>query len=145
MVLGNRNRSGSDSARPLSLSQSPGVAPFVALTPALSGNDSAALRLADDLSRKRPQDTLLQTLDIPAIHAQIEINHGNGAKAIELLKPAESFDKTRSGILSLRGQAYLLNHQPQEAEREFQAAVKLKNVGFQDASPWLAELYLARA
>jgi serine/threonine protein kinase/tetratricopeptide (TPR) repeat protein len=145
MLLGNRSRPGFDSAGPLSLSQSPGVVAAVARTLALSGNDSAALRLANDLSRERPQDTWIQALDVPAIHARIEINHGNGAKAIELLKPAESYDKGRAGILALRGQAFLLNHQPQEAEKEFQAAIKLRTVGRQDPNSWLAQLYLARA
>jgi tetratricopeptide (TPR) repeat protein len=145
MLLGIKNRSGFDSSAPLSLSQSPDVVAFVASTLALAGNDTAALRLADELSRKRPQDTWVQALDVPAIRAQLEINHGNGAKAIELLRPAQSYDKARSEILSLRGQAYLLNHQPQEAEKEFQAAMQLKNVGWQDQSPWLAQLYLARA
>ncbi|MFI5059071.1 MAG: protein kinase [Candidatus Acidiferrales bacterium] len=145
MLLGKRNRPGFDSAGPLSLSQSPGVVAFVAWTLALSGNESAALRLADDLSRKRPQDTWFQALNVPAIRAQIEVNHGNGAKAIELLKPAQSYDKGRAGILALRGQAYLLNHQPQEAQEEFQAAIKLRNVGRQDPSSWLAQFYLARA
>jgi len=145
MVLGNRSRPGFDSGGPLALSQSPEVVAFVARTLALSGSDSAALRLADELSRKRPQDTWVQTLNVPVIRAQIEINHGNGAKAIELLRPAQSYDKGRPGILSLRGQAYLLNHQPREAEDEFQAAIKLRNVGWQDPSGWLAQLYLARA
>jgi Flp pilus assembly protein TadD len=144
MLLGNRSRSAFDSAGPLSLSQSPGVVAFVARTLALSGNDSAALRLADDLSRKRRQDTWIQALDVPVIRAQIEINHGNGAKAVELLRPAQSYDKGRAEILSLRGLAYLLNRQPQEAEKEFQAAVKLRTVASQ-VSPWLAQLYLARA
>ena len=145
MLLGKRSRPGFDSAGPLSLSQSPGVVALVAWTLALSGNDSLALRLADDLSRKRPQDTWFQALDIPAIRAQIEINHGNGAKAIELLRPAQSYDKGRSGIMFLRGQAFLLNHQPQEAQEEFQAAIKLRNAGRRDPSSWLAQLYLARA
>jgi serine/threonine protein kinase/tetratricopeptide (TPR) repeat protein len=145
VVLGNRSRPGFDSGGPLALSQSPEVVAFVARTLALSGSDSAALRLADELSRKRPQDTWVQTLNVPVIRAQIEINHGNGAKAIELLRPAQSYDKGRPGILSLRGQAYLLNHQPREAEDEFQAAIKLRNVGWQDPSGWLAQLYLARA
>jgi eukaryotic-like serine/threonine-protein kinase len=145
MLLGRKNRPGFDSAAPLSLSQSPGVVAYVAWTLALSGNDRAALRLADDLSRKRPQDTWIQALDVPVIRAHIEINHGNGAKAIELLKPAQSYDKGQAGILALRGQAYLLNHQPREAEEEFQAAIKLRNVWFQGPSPWLGQLYLARA
>jgi len=48
-------------------------------------------------------------------------------------------------VLAVAGQAFLQNHQPQEAEREFQSAMKLKNDGWQNPSCWLAQLYLARA
>jgi Tfp pilus assembly protein PilF len=47
--------------------------------------------------------------------------------------------------LTLRGQAFLLNHQPQQAEKELLNAKKLQNEGFQDPHAWLAQLYLARA
>ena len=66
---------------------------------------------------------------LPAVRAQIEINHGNGAKAVELLKSAPSYDKSEAEVLALRGQAFLQNHQPQEAQREFRSAMKLKNDG----------------
>ena len=38
-----------------------------------------------------------------------------------------------------------MNHQPEEAEKEFQTAMKLRPVEFVDPSAWLAQLYLARA
>jgi hypothetical protein len=63
------------------LSQSSNVALCVANVSAMTGNDSAALRMVDDLSHKRPQDTWFQAFYLPAIRARIEINHGNGAKA----------------------------------------------------------------
>ncbi|HEY1421944.1 MAG TPA: protein kinase [Candidatus Acidoferrum sp.] len=144
-LLGSRSREKSDPAAALSILQSPDVTRCVALAYARSGNDSAALKLADELSRKRPQDTWFQALYIPAIRAQIEVNHGNGAKALELLKSAPSYDKAQADILSLRGQAFLLTHQPQEAEKEFLNAKRLQNEGFQDPNAWLAQLYLARA
>jgi predicted Zn-dependent protease len=127
------------------LSQSPNVALCVANVSAMTGNDSAALRMVDDLSHKRPQDTWFQAFYLPAIRARIEINHGNGAKALELLKSASSHDKGEAEVLALRGQAFLQSHQPQEAEREFQSAMKLKNQGWQNPSCWLSQLYLARA
>ena len=111
---------------------------------ALTGNDSAALRIVDDLSHKRAQDTWFQALYLPAIRARIEINHGNGTKAVELLKSAPSYDQGNAEILALRGQAFLANHQLQDAEREFQSAMKLKNEGWQNPNCWLSQLYLAR-
>jgi len=111
---------------------------------AITGNDSAALRMADDLSHKRPQDTWFQALYLPAVRARIEINHGHGAKALDTLKSASSYDKGDAEVLALRGRAFLQNHQPQDAEREFQSAMKLKNQGWQNPSCWLSQLYLAR-
>jgi serine/threonine protein kinase/tetratricopeptide (TPR) repeat protein len=144
VLVGGKSREKSDPGAALGISQSPSVAVCVANFYALTGNDSAALRLADDLSRKRPQDTWFQALYLPAVRARIENNHGNGAKALQLLKSASSYDKGEAEVLALRGQAFLQNHQPQDAEREFQSAMKLKNQGWQNPSCWLSQLYLAR-
>jgi predicted Zn-dependent protease len=144
-LVGGKNQQKIDPGSALGISQSPNVASCVAYTYALTGNDSAALRLVDELSHKRPQDTWFQALYLPATRARIEINHGNGAKALELLKSASSYDKGEAEVLALLGQAFLQNHQPQEAERELQSAMKLRNDGWQNPSCWLAQLYLARA
>jgi eukaryotic-like serine/threonine-protein kinase len=144
-LVGGKSQQKTDPSPALAISQSPNVASCVASTYASTGNDSAALRMVDDLSHKRPQDTWFQALYLPTIRARIEINHGNGTKAVELLKPASSYDKGEAEVLTLRGQAFLQNHQPQEAEREFQSAMKLKNDGWQNPSCWLSQLYLARA
>jgi len=144
-LVGGKSQQKTDPSAALAISESPNVASCVAYTYALTGNDSAALRLVDELSRKRPQDKWFQAMYLPAVRAQIEINHGNGAKAVELLKSAPSYDKGDAEVLAVAGQAFLQNHQPQEAEREFQSAMKLKNDGWQNPSCWLSQLYLARA
>ena len=133
-----------DPGAALGISQTPSVANCIAFTYALTGNDNAAQRLADDLSHKRPQDKWFQSMFLPAIRARIELNHGNGAKAVELMKSASSYDQGEAEILALSGLAFLANHQPQEAEKEFQSAMKLKNEGWQNPSCWLSQLYLAR-
>jgi serine/threonine protein kinase/tetratricopeptide (TPR) repeat protein len=144
-LVGGKSQQKTDPSAALAISESPNVASCVAYTYALTGNDSAALRLVDELSRKRPQDKWFQAMYLPAVRAQIEINHGNGAKAVELLKSAPSYDQGDAEVLALAGQAFLQNHQPQEAERDFQSALKLKNDGWQNPSCWLSQLYLARA
>jgi eukaryotic-like serine/threonine-protein kinase len=144
-LIGEKNLVEVDPGTALAVSQSPNVAGCVANVYAMTGNDSAALRLVDNLSRKRPQDKWFQAMFLPAIRARIELNHGNAAKAVELLKSAQSYDKAEAEVLALRGQALLQNHQPQDAEKEFQAAMNMKNQGWQNPSCWLAELYLARA
>ncbi len=129
----------------LSVAQSPGVKTCVANTLALAGRDSEALRLVDEVSQARPHDTWYQSVYLPAVRAQVEINHGNGSKAIELLRAVPSYDQGDAEVLALRGRAFLLNHQPHQAEQEFQAAMKLRSEGIQNPSCWLAQLYLARA
>ena len=81
---------------------------------------------------------------IPAIRAQMEINHGNAAKAVELLKSAQPCNRAYASILRLRSRAFFLNRQFKEAESEFLAALKLKSDGMQDPNAWLAQLDLAR-
>jgi predicted Zn-dependent protease len=144
-MIANNSRSKLDPASALVIAKSPSITFCVADAYAAQGNDSAALKLIDQLSRERPQDTWYQQLFFPAVRARIEMNHGNGAKAIELLKGASSYDKANAEVLDLRGQAFLLNHQPQDAEKEFELAKKLQNEGGQDPHAWLAQLHLARA
>ncbi len=81
---------------------------------------------------------------IPAIRAQIELNHANASKAVELLKAAQAYDKGNASMLRLRGNAFRMNHQFKEAETEFLAAMKLRTDGSQDANSFLAQLDLAR-
>jgi tetratricopeptide (TPR) repeat protein len=144
-LLGGKTREKIDPASALAIAQSPDISVCVGDSDALAGNDSAAVKVANDLSRQRPHDTWVQSMFVPSILARIEINHGNGTKALDLLKPAVSYDLANAETLTLRGQAFLLNHQPQEAEKEFQLAKNLQNEGFQDPNAWLAQLYLARA
>ena len=143
-LIGAKGKEKIDPGAALAISPSPNVAACVANVYAMTGNDSAALRIVDDLSRKRPQDKWFQSMFLPAIRARIELNHGNGAKAVELLKSAPSYDQGEADVLALRGLAFLANHQQQDAEKEFQSAMKLKNEGWQYPSCWLSQLYLAR-
>lgn len=144
-LIGDKSGRKLDQRAAFSVSQATEVKVCVAMTLALTNGDGEAGRLADELSRQRPDDTWLQAMWIPAIRAQIELNHGNGGKAVDLLKPAQAYDKAQAEVLALRGKAFLQNRQPKEAEAEFQAAMKLQNEGYQYPSSWLSQLYLARA
>jgi hypothetical protein len=64
---------------------------------------------------------------------------------VKLHKAAPSYDKAEAEVLALRGRAFLPNHQPHEAEQEFQAAMKLRSEGVLNPSCRLAQLDLARA
>ena len=130
----------------LSLAHSPVIVAVVAQIEAMSGDESKALKLADELARARPQDLLVQAVEIPEVRAQIELNHGKSARALEILKSAEPYDHAASDARLLRGKAYLANHQPQEAIGELQAAIKLRPLAIPPLpDPWVAQVWLARA
>jgi predicted Zn-dependent protease len=144
-LLGGKNHEKADPAAAMAIEPSPGVARCVAVTEAVMGNDAAASRIIDELARNRPKDTWVQSVWAPAVHAVIEMNHGNGAKALELLKIATPYYKASGALMALHAQAYLLSNQPLEAEKILQAVLGMQHDVFQDPTVWLAQLYLARA
>lgn len=110
----------------MAFADSPDVAILSAEIAALAGGEAQAHRLIEDVSRRRPLDTRFQTMLIPVVQAILFMNHGEAAKAIEVLKAGEPYDKGTSDIHFTRGRAYLLNHQPAQATQEFQAVLNLR-------------------
>jgi len=142
---GDKNKSVSQATAALALADSPDVAILSAEIAALAGGEAQARRLMEDVTRRRPLDTRFQTMLIPVVQAILFMNHGEAAKAIEVLKAGEPYDKGTSDIHFTRGRAYLLNHQPAQAAQEFQAVLNLRGASIGDPLMGLAQLYLARA
>ena len=78
---------------------------------------------------------------IPTVQAVLLLNHGEAAKAIDVLKP----DDQRMTSSLVRGGAHLLNHQPARAAPEFPSRVELERPYIGDPLMGLAQLYLARS
>jgi eukaryotic-like serine/threonine-protein kinase len=129
----------------LAFANSPDVAILSAEVAALAGSEAQARHLMEDVSRRRPLDTKFQTMLVPAVQAILFMNHGEAAKAIDVLKAGEAYDKGTTDIHFVRGRAYLLNHQPAQAAPEFQAVLNLRGAYIGDPLMGLAQLYLARA
>ena len=142
---GDKNKSVSQATAALALADSPDVAILSAEIAALAGGEAQARRLIEDVSRRRPLDTRFQTMLVPVVQAILFMNHGEAAKAVEVLKAGEPYDKGTSDIHFTRGRAYLLNHQPAQAAQEFQAVLDLRGANIGDPLMGLAQLYLARA
>lgn len=122
----------------------------IALSSALAGDSSRAQVLADNLASRYPNDTLVQSNYLPAIRAQIALNHHDPSKAIDLLQTAGPYELSHnwSGFLApihVRGQAYLLAHQGAEAAAEFQKILDHRGVVANSPSGALAHLQLGRA
>ncbi len=134
-----------DAAQALKLSQSPNVVLACAVTLSMVGEDSRAAKLADDVAQKRPFDTSVQFVGAPLVRAQIELNHGNPDKAIDLLDSALVYARANSGVLYVRGNAYLKAGRGSDAVQAFQRLLDLKNVIAVDPLVPLAKVGLARA
>ena len=119
-----------------------------AVTLALVGEADRAQALVNELEKRFPQDTRLNNVLAPSVHAAIEINRNNANRAIELLRSTVPYELgANAGFLPiyLRGQAYLRMRAGKEAATEFQKI--LDHWGVAPLSPLhaLAHLQLARA
>jgi predicted Zn-dependent protease len=127
-----------------------------ALALALSGNSSGAQRLADDLEQRFPEDTAVRFSYLPVLRAQLALNGGDGAKAIDLLQAAAPYElgAPRSAVHALygalypiyvRGEAYLAEGRGSEAAAEFQRILNHRGIVVSDPIGVLAHLQLGRA
>ena len=93
---------------------------FSSMVFASCGQAQKAETGAAKLNKDYPLDSFAQKSEIPQIRARIELQRGNGAKAIGYLHPAEAFQLgfVENGVpVYLRGLAYLQTKQgPQAAE-----------------------------
>jgi tetratricopeptide (TPR) repeat protein len=117
---------------------------------------AAAKPSAEDLERRFGQDTSVRFSYLPALRALLAMNHGEPAKAIELLQAVVPYDLStpRSsgngnfGALYpvyVRGEAYLAAHHGPEAAAEFQKILDHRGIVVSDPIAALAHLQLGRA
>jgi eukaryotic-like serine/threonine-protein kinase len=123
---------------------------------AVSGDSSRSQALADDLERRFPEDTSVRFSYLPALRARLALNHGEPARAIELLQIAARYELAVPGIdffgffgglypAYVRGEAYLAAHQGTEAATEFQKLLDHHGILFADPVVAMARLQLGRA
>ena len=140
----NKTRALEDVTQALKLSQSPNVVLNCAAALAMTGENARAAKLADEIAQKRPYDTLVQFVAVPLIKAQIELNQGNPGKTIDLLDSALVYARANSGVLYIRGNAYLQAGRGSDAVQAFQRLLDLKNMIMVDPIMPLAKVGLAR-
>ncbi len=111
--------------------------------------DTAWLRkLAQDLAKASPKDTMRQFVDLPVLRAQLALSKNEGQKAVEFLQVALPYEAGQSAGLYpayVRGQAYLATHQGSEAASEFQKILDHRGIVLNEPIGALARLGLARA
>ncbi len=144
-ILSNKARAADDLAEGFKGPQSPVNVSTSALTWALIGEDKKAEKQVSDLAQKRPYDTFVQSIAVPVVKAQIELNHGNSAKAIDLLDSAMVYARANTTVLYVRGNAYLKAGRGPDAVQAYQRLMDLKGFAGIDPLLVLTHLGLARA
>jgi tetratricopeptide (TPR) repeat protein len=136
----------------LAVSHGHDVDALAALSLALAGDTAGAEALASELNRDYPLDTIVQNHYLPAIGAELALQHGDAAKALDSLQAAAPYEmaQTNSNILILfplyvRGRAYLQARNGSAAATEFQKIVDHPGLMFNSPVGALAKLGLARA
>jgi eukaryotic-like serine/threonine-protein kinase len=119
---------------------------------AFAGDSRSAERIADNLARRHPEDTVLNAVSIPLIRSTIELERGNARQALELLKMPERYELGFGFYYFpplmpsyIRGQAYLKLRESPRALAEFQKILDHRGVGTASLNYALAHLGLARA
>jgi serine/threonine protein kinase/tetratricopeptide (TPR) repeat protein len=120
---------------------------FVAGILALAGETKKALVEAGDVAKRRPDDVWTQDVGVPSVQAMVALTGGDAAKAIELLKSANAYDKALTGVpyVYVRGLAYLKAGQGLEAALEFQKILAGHNHAPSDPLMSLAHLGMGHA
>jgi len=152
--LGTTNSARQQAMAALAIMPGKDVRTLVALVLARVGEAVEARKLADDLNKELPLDTLVQGYWLPAIRAAINLHENKGeSDAVEILKPAMQYELAQNepfqfGMLYpiyLRGQGYYMAGQGKEAASEFQKIVNHRGVVLNFPLGALAQLQLARA
>jgi eukaryotic-like serine/threonine-protein kinase len=127
---------------------------YSALAFALAGDKARAESLKQDLGRRFPLDSQVQTVWLPTIEAQLALTKGNSAAAIERLQtvaPVElgaiPFSTSISCLFPVyvRGQAYLASGEGIAAAGEFQKILDHNGMVWNCPTGALARVGLARA
>jgi eukaryotic-like serine/threonine-protein kinase len=125
-----------------------------ALAFALAGDTTRAGSLAQDLNRRFPLDTQMQSLWLPTIHAQLELDKENPVSSLNALQAAVPTElgeiKFVTNISCLyptyvRGEAFLATGQGKEAAAEFQKILDHSGIVWNCWTGALARLGVARA
>jgi tetratricopeptide (TPR) repeat protein len=126
-----------------------------ALTLAFAGESTQVLSIINDLSRRFPEDTIVQSNYLPTLRGILALNQGKTADAVDRLEVARPYELGGTTGSSygwnalypafVRGQAYLRARKGVEAAAEFQKILDHRGVVVNEPIGALAHLGLARA
>ena len=131
-----------------------GVENEAALAFAMAADTARAESLAQDLGKRYPLDTQMQSLWLPAIQAQLALNKKNPAAALNILQAASPIELGQIVFVAnvsclyhvyVRGEAYLAAGQGNAAAAEFQKILDHSGIVWNCWTGALSHLGVARA
>jgi serine/threonine protein kinase/Flp pilus assembly protein TadD len=131
----------------LALDKSKQTQAYAVLAAAICGNGKLALPMAQELSQKYPEDTLIQDVYQPLVKAFVALAEGRPQEAVESAEAAKPFNAIYPGSY-VQGLAYLQLHDANHALNAFKAAMQSRGGSLLSAAgPFYApaQLGLARA
>ena len=144
--IGNTGETRRRVASALSRSKGPDVLYQASLALALAGDATRARVLIEELARRSPEDTIVQSVFLPTLNAQFALARKENGKAIETLQAAVSYERGSALYPAyLRGLAYLAAHRGVEATVEFQKILDHPGVVLNSPIGALANLQIGRA
>jgi tetratricopeptide (TPR) repeat protein len=120
----------------------------------MAGDTARAESLAQDLGKRFPLDTQMQSLWLPAIQAQLALDKKNPTAALNALEAASPIELGQIQFVVnisclyhtyIRGEAYLADGQGKEAAVEFQKIIDHSGIVWNCWTGALAHLGVARA
>jgi serine/threonine protein kinase/tetratricopeptide (TPR) repeat protein len=145
---GNRELARADANAALKLAPNRDVRTMAALTLARAGDVAGAEKLASELDKSFPLNTLVQRYRLPTIRGAIALQRKDPHRALELLQAASAIELGDTGNLFpvyVRGEAYLMLHDGNHAAAEFQKFPDNRGLVVNSSLGALAHLGLARA
>jgi eukaryotic-like serine/threonine-protein kinase len=133
---------------------SQGVEVEAALAFAMAGDTARAESLAQDLGKRFPLDTQMQSLWLPAIQAQLALDGKDPTAALNALQAASPIESGQIAFVNnisclyptyVRGEAYLAAGQGKESAAEFQKIVDHSGIVWNCWTGASAHLGVARA
>ncbi len=154
-AYGNPTEARQSAAEALKLAPtSQGVGAEAALAFAIAGDTARAESLVQDLGKRFPLDTQMQSLWLPAIQAQLALDKKNPAPALTALQAASPIELGQISFVVnisclyhvyVRGEAYLAAGQGSAAAAEFQKIIDHSGIVWNCWTGALAHLGVARA
>jgi tetratricopeptide (TPR) repeat protein len=150
---GNHERARAEAEAAVKLAPNRNVRAIAALALAKAGDTAGAEKLASELDKAFPLDTLVQRYWLHTIRAAVALQRTDPNRAVELLKPVGSIELAAVGSganvflcpVYVRGEAYLMLHDGKAAAPEFQKFIAHYGLLTNFPLGALARLGLARA